>query len=369
MNRILFEPEKQRQFLKQVLMKLNLSKKEFSKKFKLNVKTFDGYFYENFTLPELLFSKIIEECPHLSNYKKSIKLINENWGQRKGGLARISKIKNIDAYMKSLHDKARSKAKKVKHLKDVQITSKVCTFVREQKIDPLPLISVMLLTDGYVCSKKSYSQVCFSSKSDALSRIFIELVRLWRCKINISQYRNKNGVLISYFSVPKNNVFFEFSPSFKKSPAPNESKEEYLSKVQPTVSFLDRYSEKLKILAIRIAFSTEGSISFNITKEIYVEPILNLSCSNPQLCLEWKKLLESLDLDFNIDRNKNKWSGISGLRTFKINNIKKFIEFGGFIEGVEISDKSRHFSGMEKNKVLDMILKKEDLLTFINQIK
>lgn len=369
MNRILFKSKSQKQFLEQALMRLNLSKKEFSKRFKLNVKTLDGYFYENLTLPEPLFTRIIEECSSLSSYKNSIKEIDENWGRRKGGLARISKIKNIDAYMKILHERVRSKAKKVTHMKDVQITSNFCKFVKEQNIHPLPLLGVMLLTDGYVCSRKSYSQICFSSKSDALSRIFLELVGLWKGNIEISQYRNKNRVLISYFTVPIENVFFEMSPSFKKSPSTKESKVEFLSKPQPTLSFLDRYSEQLKVLAIRLAFSTEGSISFNIAKEIYVEPILGLSCAHPQLCSEWKKLLESLGFNFNIDRNKEKWSGISGIRTFRVDNVEKFAKLGGFIEGVKVSEKSKHFSGMDKNKVLDMILKKEDLLAFINQNK
>jgi hypothetical protein len=191
---------------------------------------------------------------------------------------------------------------------------------------------------------------------------------LWKSNIDISQYKNKNGVLISYFTVPIKNSFLELSPSFKKSPS-GESKEEFLSKPQPTLSFLGKESEKLKILAIRLAFSTEGSISFNIAKKTYIEPILNLSCAHPYLCEEWKKMLDDMGFNFNIDRNKSKWSGISGIRTFRVDNIERFAKLGGFIEGVQVSDKSKYFSGIEKNKVLDMVLKREDLLAFINQNK
>lgn len=85
--RFLFKTGKQRQFLKNAINYSNLTRKEFAVS-KINVpySTFRDWLYENNTLPEDIFYKIILDNPQLKYYSKYIEQKKEDsWGQIKGG--------------------------------------------------------------------------------------------------------------------------------------------------------------------------------------------------------------------------------------------------------------------------------------------
>jgi len=83
MSRIKFPKGEQRQFLKQVIVKINSpSLKELSQRLNLNYSTLKSYYAENRLLPQQLFNDLII-ISKIENPK--IKILDEYWGKSKGG--------------------------------------------------------------------------------------------------------------------------------------------------------------------------------------------------------------------------------------------------------------------------------------------
>lgn len=53
----------------------------------------------------------------------------------------------------------------------------------------------------------------------------------------------------------------------------------------------------------------------------------------------------------NVSKDKNTWSGVQGLNTDRKENLLKFLEYGGFIDGVR-AHKSLRYRGFQKNAIL-----------------
>jgi hypothetical protein len=142
----------------------------------------------------------------------------------------------------------------------------------------------------------------------------------------------------------------KLSPSYKKCPR-KESMEDYLNEAQPTLSFLKGESLDLLKECVRIAMSTEGSIHIEFPRDtIYLR--LEFACAHPKLTLEWQEIFRKVGIESTISKSRVTWSGIKGLRISKLDSIKKFIEIGGFINGVKITGKSKYFGGIIKNQLL-----------------
>jgi len=93
MNRIKFPKGQQRNFLKRVLIKLNCPSLRALNQFgfEVNYSTLKNYFNEDRTLPEEFFKNLCY-LAKVDEKKLSIKILDESWGQSKGGRSLKQKI-------------------------------------------------------------------------------------------------------------------------------------------------------------------------------------------------------------------------------------------------------------------------------------
>lgn len=85
MVRIKFQKGKQRSFLQEVLIKLNCpSFRELASRLQINYSTMKNYSSEAYFLPENLFKDLCF-LSKIDSGKLKFEVINDNWGQIKGG--------------------------------------------------------------------------------------------------------------------------------------------------------------------------------------------------------------------------------------------------------------------------------------------
>lgn len=357
--RVRLQKGKQGELMKCVLK--HTSQRKLAAKLKVSRRCVRNWLSGGNLLPLNVFNNL-SETYNLNEFKKFIEgSLTDNWGQKKGGISRIAKVKNFDQFVKNLHENARKRAKEVKHINNITITTKFSKKVKQLKIDPLPILAVMLLTDGHLYKKRKSCEVGYASKDPELSKIFIEISKLWRKDIIISQYINKKHIIINYFHLPLENPLFYLSPSFKTSRYRTQIVSDYLKEPQPSLSFLMNAEENLKILCSRLALTNEGCITISFIKykdKFILRPRLFLACAHPKLCGEWELIFSSLGLKLKKFKTKKSWSGISGIYTENLNTINKFYKLNGFIEKIKASSKSKYFQGVEKNFILSKCLKR-----------
>lgn len=277
-----------------------------------------------------------------------------NWGQTKGGKIRIMRIKDKKAYFDLLHLKSRSKAKKVKHIINWKIKTKIGKEVVKKKLEVLPLLAGLLLTDGHVYKKKDCWEIGFASKNKQLSYLFSDFIQIWNPKQIISKYIDKNDVTRLYFHLPLQNNLIKLNKSFKTSPR-NQSISDYLKEAQPSIRFLYQFNNVYKNIFLRIVFSTDGGITIKEYKN-RIRPYLFLRCAHPILCKDYKKIASESSIKLKIVKDKSKWSGIGGLIATNMNSLRNFQKIGGFVNGVKVSRKSKYFFDIEKNWILDKFI-------------
>jgi len=206
------------------------------------------------------------------------------------------------------------------------------------------LLLAFLLTDGDVrkIGTRKKIQTTFNGKDKCLHDLFVETMKkAFNRKPSAYLYKGKRCLRTTFeFSSNSTEIaeMFKLSPSFA------------MKRGYPTLKAILKGTKNLKIMSLRIAFSADGNVSVSNRK-----PRLRLGCSNPNLAKEWQKLAAELKIDMNISKDKNTWSGIQGLTTDKKNNLKKFLECGGFAPGCK-AYKSKRFHLWEKNKILIHIL-------------
>lgn len=222
------------------------------------------------------------------------------------------------------------------------------------------ILAIFLLTDGSVFWEKGKKRfvVCFSSKDISLHNLFIQFVfRAFRRKPTFIMNKSKRCLKTGFAIRPKSNVaieLFSLSPTFKTAPK-NITSDDFLNGPQPTISFLNNSDDLIKEISFRIAMSCDGSIGI-ASHGVKPKPSLRLSCTHPNLILEWKQLAEDIGISMNVMRDRRWWSGLGGLETRKSSNILRFKEIGGFLP-VDVKVVRGRFIGLPKNFVLDMAVK------------
>lgn len=106
---------------------------------------------------------------------------------------------------------------------------------------------------------------------------------------------------------------------------------------------------------LKVAFSCDGGVNLyvaRVSKTSYKFLIRNvyLSCHHPQLQIDYRNLLEFLNIESKILKDNKK------IMIRKQADLKKFREKIGFLDGVKITQHSAYWQGLEKNKVLDLLL-------------
>lgn len=348
--RIKFKPTYQHKMFIEIKKKEGLSERKLASLLKVKRSTLSKWIREINLLPVDIFEKIIYNFPYTAKYKKYIEeKLDDDWGRRKGGIHRISKLskEELDRLLEKIRKKRKYKrlVKKVKDFKLFNIYKKYKSY----------LLAIMLITDGCV----SDNIIEFTSKDKTLRDFYVYLCRLNGVKKIFC--RKANDIYrIYFFDKTTIKKLKRISPSYKTSPSRNQKINEYFKEPQPTLKKFFKLPKKIIKECIRIAMSCDGNISIRIlthSTKIKLRPELTLNCAHPFLVKEWKKLFKIVGIKMKIQKNKCVWGGIRGISTEKIEEIEKFYKLGGFINKVKISKKSKRLGGVEKNKVLAKCLK------------
>lgn len=352
--RVKFQPGKQKEFFSEVSGKS--SRRELSNVLSVSERCLKNWSNGKRLIPSDAYEKI--SVVYGLDYSKYVGFLPDNWGQTIGGNTTVSRIADIQEHMKHVYKNRKSFFGRVEHIRINDVKHPMALSAESLELDTLPLVASMLLTDGHVYRRGRMYEVGFSSKSIALSNLFLELLHLWDNKIVFSRYKDRNNVIRNYVYLPEKNDIVALTPSYKTSPF-RQTKFQYLRDAQPSLKFLSKSERIYKVFCARIALSTDGCLSINFRKNGNVFGKLMLSCAHPSLCQEWKDLFLDIGLDFRVAQGKYKWCGIAGLYCYSRYSIEKFRSYGGFIEDVAISGKSRYFKGKDKNWLLNKYLDKE----------
>ena len=222
--------------------------------------------------------------------------------------------------------------------------------LKKQKVDLYSILAVCLLTDGSMQVKNNSFRLAYASQDRRLLSI------LWSLMNELSDYLPiVTGFQIFTIRLSDKELGEKLAglcPNYKTSPVHYEKINDYLATPQPSLSFLEAANMRTKRRAIRFGFSADGCVSFSK----YNKPEINLACHHPTLVYEWKRILQRVGINAKIARSKNSWCNITGVRFQDMESIKKFYKLGGFLDGVKISRKSKKFTGMEKNALLEKII-------------
>ena len=244
--------------------------------------------------------------------------------------------------------------------------------------DLIKILAIIILSDGTISKDKKY-----------LKSITLETVPYNKCQHDFFTYlclklfdkrpkrylyrRNNRKMLTSkLFGKKYIEELLKLSPSYQTTKGPNKSKKDFLKSRQPSIKFiLTEKRNKIKKLALRTYFDFDGSIipSFKIKNkkqiiggktynyyQVQFECDINIAETNPNLVKELTLLCKMLNLKAITVKDKRQWSGINGIRISKLDNIKKFIKYGGPITNVKISSKSRRLKGKTKKAVCKAVI-------------
>jgi len=250
------------------------------------------------------------------------------------------------------------------------------------KKDLKKLLGVVIMSDGHIDKRGSYRSlrlVTSTKGSEPLHTLFrkICVVLYNKCpsfkKLEWMWGGEKKPFLRSELCCLKAiDDMMQFSPSYKTSPHHKQDNVEYLQSPQPDISFLLNSSRKLRILALRIWFDFDGSLSqiLSVKRKIVRIKDKRYEFYQVQLSFEWqiaetnptlvKQLLilsKSLSLNPTIKKDKRIWSGIGGIRFGSRSDIIKFIKLGGPFTNVAITKNSKNLAGITKKTLCKNICK------------
>ena len=108
---------------------------------------------------------------------------------------------------------------------------------------------------------------------------------------------------------------------------------------------------------LRAAYSCDGGISFYPATRSgaqggtrwLIRTVL-LSCAHPELRKDYLKLLMSLEIKAREVPNDGK------IKIEDEENIRKFHRLIGFLSGTEVTNQSKYWRGMEKQRVLELLV-------------
>lgn len=214
------------------------------------------------------------------------------------------------------------------------------------------VIIPLLLSDGGV-KPKGYAYI--SGESKIVHSLWCDA---WWYKHNMrpSSYMepHKSIFLTTHIARPEQmKDILGICKGIKKSPY-KELKEDYLGRPQPTIAYLLKRPSIEQQIALRIWANTEGSIGIHFEDGL-CKPAFQLACANPSLARDIQKIAGKNNVNLTLARGKT-WSGIDKLRTTSIKSVINFLKIGGFIPGTRVNSKSKHFQGLDKQKLLLGIL-------------
>ncbi len=227
------------------------------------------------------------------------------------------------------------------------------------------LIGIMLLTDGTAGYRKNRGPyITFTNKAERLHQIFVDLM-FYAFNQQPSAYfkpywskAGKKGSKVFYTTYNRRddtelmlNRLHKLSPTYRTKPKAGQSWKQYLNeKIHPTLEFIieKEFPMELMIFALRLAMSTEGSISPMFRSDArFPYPHLLFSCKHPKLQKQWRIFFKNFDIHFEPTREQ--------LESGELRIAQRFLELGGFLDDIPVQQNS-HYYGLERNDVLQAIL-------------
>ncbi len=353
-SRLCFEEGKQSLLLNEYMKYKGINTQvEAAKLFSVNKFTFRNWISERSTLPFNIFEEIRIDFKKANYFKKYIKYNLDNyWGQKKGGVLRRNQISNLKLHYQFLRTK-KEKIREQKFRLNKSILKINNLFVKsliKDKINITHLLATYLLTDGSLSHKGEHFRLQFYTK-DKILRDMVYCCLLKESRYKPSIYKDKKEV----YSIKVTDKFLgrrllRLNSSYKRMPSKNQKDLDYFKEIQPSLNFLKKVDSKTRDLCVRLALTTDGYISSG--KNFRVA----LTCYNPSLCEQWIEIFELCGLKSHLIKRKDSWCKCSEV-VLDRDSVPLFLKMGGFINGVKISKKSKKYKGLEKNKLLENVLR------------
>lgn len=222
----------------------------------------------------------------------------------------------------------------------------------------------LLLTDGCVTwNGDGQWIISFANKSEELLTIFKDKIRKLFGITKFSEWVDEDD--IKSVTIRNKKIFSILTsivPSFRTQPFENG---EFPPSKLPNFFFTLSKPELSEIL--KVMFSADGCVSLGVwwndkEKSWKLKKRVQLSSWHPTIK---KQVFQILKEKFSI-QSKVRWNGVV---IENKDDIVKFRQWIGFVNGVKISGKSKNWKGFEKNQVLDLVIesmkfKKKDLEQF-----
>ena len=392
--------------LKLIRLKLNLTQKEFSNRFKLSklalyqwehnraaiplrtlIKIAEDYGMNKEGIYQLIkkkniftkkdinlsfkFKDILSILPFISTRGKNDLIIKQTG---KDYVNKISKLFNVKIYHST---------NKQFVINSVDLHNFFAAFfdkISVPKIDPLltnfveniknvdlrkAIICPLLQTDGCGCfdKRKKLYFISFKNISKELHNIFVDSIYLayneflpssYLLKDKLKDDKNSECYVTRYAGIEFQTIYgdlINLCGNFKTSIYHSQNSEDYEKEDKPHLGYLLNAKKIEKIIALRIWASTEGAIiPMRRNKGGLIVPKLQISCANKELLFQLEKVATSVGLHFTIRNEKGK--GYKCLYNMAISCALSFLRFGGFVEEVKISKSSKYYEGINKQDLV-----------------
>ncbi|MCD6409615.1 MAG: hypothetical protein J7L98_04690 [Candidatus Verstraetearchaeota archaeon] len=217
--------------------------------------------------------------------------------------------------------------------------------------DLLKLLALMVLGKGtlYLSGGSGRYAVRFYGKQYVLHELFCQLVR----EINGIRARplylaGRDTFITQVYSKKLVQMLLELSPTFST----RNDEPPY-----PTIRYLYSLNGELLRDAVRLLFSVNGTVRpvfEKVGRFFYLRPQLGLGYLSPvSLLEEYQQLLRNFEMNMTIALD-SRYPGRGFLVSNSWYTLEKFVELGGFLDGVKVV--KGDFKGLDKNSLAKLLL-------------
>ncbi|MFX1521060.1 MAG: helix-turn-helix domain-containing protein [Promethearchaeota archaeon] len=237
------------------------------------------------------------------------------------------------------------------------------------------IIFPFLQSDGSTAQAKYNYKLNFHGLNKILHNYFVDAMYFEYRLLPTTYFKrtSKNCYVTEYKRKAIKEIIDEImnlAGNTKTKPANNQTVKEYLKEPQPHLNYLLNASKTEQEIALRIWASAEGCISFYLKNNGCIRPAFIIACAHPDLAKQLQQIARRFNINFTKKQSENTWSKVGWLYNSSINACIEFVKLGGFIKGVKISSKSKHYEGIDKHiftlGILEFIIRQKNNLKLRN---
>lgn len=248
--------------------------------------------------------------------------------------------------------------------------NKLYSDLKSEGVSDNVIISSLLITEGSK-NKKGFD---FSNKSKVLHDLLVESVYNKYKILPTTYFRYQEDASRTFFSTKEAlNVrkdIENFIGNLKTTP--RNDLFNYLREDQPSLSKVIKNNDKIALL--RIFAVTEGGIYFKLTpynrknKEFIALPQIYIICTHPKILLELYNILLSLNFHPTLIKGKS-WSNWTGIILPSFRDSIRFLELGGFLNGVKVARTDSKFYNIEKQSLFLAVLELRKMMLIDKELR